>query len=240
MYDCKYYRLSVKGVETKVEGKKVTISIIPFVFYSGVSGSKEKATMIENSVNASLTLDFSNSFKSETHSSFDDLVKGLKEIEWFKSKNVMIEHAWDDEEGEESLSILSNSPDSIEMEDKLYFGFYRNQYGENICYCDVDEDYFKGTQDSLFIRDSLVSLNEKNSCKIINEQKSLTKKEDVVKSFPETFKKVFYSSKKDALEKILKEDRKIGESVWVKVSKSKPKEYVWVEGIEDKNLKLKG
>ena len=240
MYDAQLFRLNIKGIrfDTEKNIDKIKLIIVPFVEFSQDRNGQDKAKKLEQTAEVEMTLDFTDSFNSDTHKDLQDLSLSLLKLKWFKTKNVIIEHAWDEEEGYETISILSNSPNSLELKDKLYCGYETNKNGEKKYFCSLDTQYFLSQQDCPFVRDSLIKLNEKN-CTVIRKDKSNKQKCDNKTCLKETAKEIpCFSSKKDALSSIPKKDRKEGMKVVVKLSKSKPKEYTWVGGIEDKDLVL--
>lgn len=239
MYDSQLFRLNIKGIKNvfNEETKELKISIMPFVEYK--SSSYEEGKRIERQTEATITLDFGDRFSSESHSNIRSLVNDLNKVQWFKTKNVIVEHAWDDEVGYETLSILSNSEDSIELKDMLYCGYETDKNGNLSYFCTLDTQYFLNQQDCPFIRNSFVSANSK-SFKTIREdaaplvatkQKKQTLVENKTSDTTE-----YYPSKKDALQSIAQKDRKIGQVVWVKLSKSRPKADCWKNGLLDKDL----
>lgn len=230
MYECKLYRLNIKGIKTKLEEDVLTLSVIPFVMFgNGTNCKLEDSTAIEKETEIKMELD-TKSFYTETHNNLEALLKDLSFVQWFKTKNVIIEHGYDDTF--ETISVLSNTPDSIEMEDMLYFGYETDKEGRRTYFCNFNPKYFHSTQDCPFTRNAFVCMNKHNKRVIRKEAPVKEKKtEKKVEKEPE-----FYPSKKEALRLIPKEARKEGAHVWIKLSKSKPKMYTWVGGIEDKNL----
>lgn len=254
MYDSQLFRLNIKGIRTKFdEGKKLlTLTIVPFVDYKSEKKLPfETSKVVEKKAETTITLDFSKSFDSDSHKNVYSLLHDLSRIQWFKTKNVIIEHSWDDEVGYETIAVLSNSEDSIELQDKLICGYDTNK-GIVSYFCTVNTDYFLDVQDCPYIRNTFVNLNEKNVKTIRNDdfneeqyeiETVLDEATDLVEEIIETQPVVkkdlpfkYYSSKRDALKEIPMESRKVGMVVWVKLSKSKPKAYSWVNGISDKEL----
>lgn len=237
MYDSRLFRLNIKGIRSSFneETQQLKISILPFVEYSQDKASYEICKNVERKAETTITLDFSKHFESETHGSLKDLVNDFKKIQWFKTKNVIIEHAWDKEAGYETISILSNSDDSIELKDMLYCGYELNTEGKLSYFCTLDTQYFINSQDCPFVRNSFIAVNE-NNLSVIREDTKPFVQDKAPKCMHENSEVKYYSSKKDAIQSIPVECRKEGDIVWVKLSKSKPKSYSWVGGVSDKDL----
>lgn len=256
MYDSQLFRLNIKGIRTVFDEvtKHLTLTIVPFVDYKSEKKLPyEISKLVEKQAETTITLDFSKTFDSDSHKNVYSLLHDLSRIQWFKTKNVIIEHAWDDEAGYETVAILSNSEDSIELQDKLVCGYDTNK-GVVSYFCTVDTNYFLDVQDCPYVRNTFVNLNEKNVKTIRNESEDAECEndavdtiideatdliEDVIEEVPVAKEKLpfkYYSSKRDALKEIPLESRKVGMVIWVKLSKSKPKAYSWVGGISDKEL----
>lgn len=236
MYDCKLYRLNIKGIKSTTKDNKLTLSIVPFVPYGYDNDcTYAESSTLERDCEITMEIDLNN-FYSDTHKTKEELLKDLSLAQWFKTKNVVVEHSFETNKHNEimyeTFSVLSNTANDLEMIDMLYFGFETNTNGGKSYFCNFNLGYFKNTQDCPFIKNAFVSLNKTN--KKVIAPLMITKEvknEQNAKSFIH-----YYSSKKEALETITKSERKEGEHVWVKLAKSKPKMYTWVGGIEDKNL----
>lgn len=254
MYDSQLFRLNIKGIKTEFDEKNklLKLTIVPFVDYKSEKKLPfEVSKLLEKKAETVITLDFSKSFDSDSHKNIYSLLHDLSRIQWFKTKNVIIEHSWDDEAGYETIAILSNSEDSIELQDKLVCG-YDTTKGKKVYFCTVDTNYFLGIQDCPYVRNTFVNLNETNVKTIHNDdfdeeqtaiETVIDEATDLVEEIIETQPVVkdalpskYYSTKREALKEIPMESRKVGMVVWVKLSKSKPKAYAWVGGISDKEL----
>ena len=94
MYDSQLFRLNIKGIKTEFDEKNnlLKLTIVPFVDYKSEKKLPfEVSKLLEKKAETVITLDFSKSFDSDSHKNIYSLLHDLSRIQWFKTKNVIIE-----------------------------------------------------------------------------------------------------------------------------------------------------